>query len=506
MNIEDKGGLAPMKASAEAVAPAPRGHHGGGPRRGEDVPLGRTARSGKFGRMFPHLMPLVADQAALEELGNAMLDNGGSADNATIPAGFTYLGQFLDHDITFDPTALQEVLVDPQALENFRTPLLDLDSVYGAGPAAQPGLYQRSDKDLFEIGVAHDSPGGSSGQPNIPDLPNDLPRGPQGFAIIGDPRNDENLVVAQLHLAFLKFHNKMVAGLRDGSIVRSSPLRKSDFEEARDLVIWHYQRMVIDDFLSRICDAEVLQGVMDAPWFPTCCESPFIPVEFSAAAYRFGHSMVREEYNYNRVFSTDPGSFVPASLGLLFQFSGLSGDGSTVPIPSNWVADWRRFFDFGGGTPAVNASRLIDPFLAKMLHTLPGGGGSLPERNLLRGRSLGLPTGQSIARFFGYESLKPTDFTGPDGDVARRHQFDLESPLWYYILKEAQVQHGGQRLGKVGSRIVAEVFLAIMRADTSSFYMRRGSWEFEPVIPHATAGKFTMVDLLNFVGELNPIG
>jgi hypothetical protein len=506
MNIEEKSGFAPMKSAGEAVEPTRRAHHGGGARRGEDVPLGRTARSGKFGRMFPHLMPLVPDNAALTELGQAMLDSGGSGDNDSIPAGFTYLGQFLDHDITFDPTALQEVLVDPQALENFRTPMLDLDSVYGAGPAAQPHLYQRGDKDLLLIGSTNSNPGG--GDPSIPvSLPNDLPRATHGFAILGDPRNDENLVVAQTHLAFLKFHNKMVEALRDGSVTRVSPLRKGVFEEARDLVIWHYQRMIIDDFLARICDYGVLKEVLASPSFPTCCHEPFIPVEFAAAAYRFGHSMVRERYSHNRVFGFDPGAVTPSTLDLMFRFSGLSGDGTNVPIPSDWIIDWRRFYDFGDGV-RVNTSRLIDPLLVPALHSLPGvpPPDSLAVRNLLRGKSLGLPSGQSIARFFGYTPLASADFTGPDGDVAKRHSFDIETPLWYYILKEAEKQQEGKRLGKVGSRIVAEVFLAVMRADASSFYMRKGGWDWEPVLPHEKAGEFHMTDLLRFVGDLNPIG
>src|SRR5262245_29196209 len=136
--------------------------HGFGPRRGEDVPLGRTAPSGKFGRMFPDLLPLVPPPEHLIELSTAMKDGEPGAaggNNDAIPAGFTYLGQFIDHDITFDPTALQEVLVDPLALRNFRTPMLDLDSLYGAGPVAQPFLYQRGDNDLFLIGATSATPG-----------------------------------------------------------------------------------------------------------------------------------------------------------------------------------------------------------------------------------------------------------------------------------------------------------------------------------------------------------
>ena len=186
--------------------------HGFSPRKGENQPLGEFAQIGKFGRMFPSLRPLSASVESLTELGQAMLDNNtedSAGDNVSVPAGYTYLGQFIDHDITLDTTALQEILVDPLAVRNFRTPMLDLDSLYGSGPEVQPYLYDLADSELFLIGLTNESSGG--GDPDVPTkLPNDLPRVPSTLAVIGDPRNDENLIVAQLHLAFLKFHNKIV--------------------------------------------------------------------------------------------------------------------------------------------------------------------------------------------------------------------------------------------------------------------------------------------------------
>ena len=509
-----KAGFAPMKGSKARMSVGPRGKHGFGPRRGEDVPLGRFSEPGKFGRMFPDLQPLVPDSDALTALGLAMKEAGGDdlapgGDNPAIPAGFTYLGQFIDHDLTFDPTSLQEILVDPQALHNFRTPKFDLDCLYGAGPVAQPYLYSRDDPDLFLIGSTSAEPN-PFGEPIPTGLPNDLPRAPHSFALIGDPRNDENLAVAQTHLAFLKFHNKIVAGLRDGSVERKSPLRKSVFEEARDLTIWHYQKIVLNDFLSRVVNKDVLHSVLkDGPKFFHISRGPgFIPVEFSAAAYRFGHSMVREQYDYNRVFRAgNPDGAPPASLGLLFRFSGLSGNGSNTPIPTNWVIDWRRFYELGTN-PEPNPSRLINPALTAQLHTLPGvpDPKSLAVRNLIRGMSLGLPPGQSVARFMNLEPLAPEDFTGPDGEVAKQHKFDVETPLWYYILKEAEVQEKGQCLGRVGSRIVAEVFVSLLRTDSSSFVFRKHNWDWEPTLPHETSGEYHMTDLLNFVGDINPIG
>jgi len=501
----------PLQSEANGATIRLRGH-GFSRRDDAQQPLGEFSPTGKFGRMFPQLRPLTPDPAALKELADAMLDvspDEPTGDNPGVPAGYTYLGQFIDHDLTFDPTSLQEVLVDPLSLRNFRTPMLDLDNVYGTGPAAQPQIYQRTDSDLFLIGKTSLNPGG--GDPTVPPgLPHDLPRSPEGFALIGDPRNDENLIVAQLHQAFLKFHNQIVLGLRNGSIPRTSPIRKTIFDEARDLAIWHYQWIVLHDFLNRLLDQDVLRSVLNnGPTFYVLADGDdaFMPVEFSGAAYRLGHSMVRQIYDYNRVFTPLPGGVTPATFNLLFRFTGLSGDGTSVPIPSDWIIDWRRFFIVGTGARA-QLSRRLDPFTASELHKIPAGPGktfSLPERNLLRGRSLGLPPGQSIARLMGYASLTPQEISqGSDGAIAAKHNLHIESPLWYYILKEAEIQNQGERLGQVGSRIVAEVFVGLLEADASSFLARNQQWR--PTLPARRPGTFTMADLLTFVGELNPLG
>jgi hypothetical protein len=301
----------------------------------------------------------------------------------------------------------------------------------------------------------------------------------------------------------------VVAGIRDGSIQQESPLRKSPFEEARDLVIWHFQWIVLHDFLSRILDKSVLDDVLTNGrrfYKPEHVRTPFLPVEFSGAAYRLGHSMVREVYDYNRVFTFRPGGVTPATFSLLFRFSGLSGTGGNVPIPSDWIIDWRRFFSVGSGA-TVGLSRNIDPLIATQLHDVPNlpRPSSLPARNLLRGRSLGLPSGQSVAKLMRLRPLSPSDIAkGPDGEVAVEHQLHIESPLWYYILMEAQIMGQGKHLGQVGSRIVAEVFVGLLEADSSSFLAKRPGWK--PTLPAQQAGTFTMADLLTFVGDLNPIG
>lgn len=503
--------------------------HGFSPRKEDNQPIGQFVPTGKFGRLFPELRPLVPANKSLEEfkksleyLGNAMTDpefpddpsnNDPAGDNKNVPAGFTYLGQFVDHDITFDITSLQETLIDPLALRNFRTPMLDLDSLYGAGPEVQPYLYELERPEFFLIGQTTESPTGRQDE-QLSILPNDIPRASSMLGLLGDPRNDENLIVSQLHLAFLKFHNKVVQGIKDGTIPQESPIRKSAFEEARDLVIWHYQWIVLHDFLKRILDNEQLNLVLQhGPSFYKPQGDAFIPLEFSVAAYRLGHSMVRAAYDYNRVFTfleTDS-KLTSATLELLFEFTAKSGSrgtelGLNPTLPTNWIIDWRRFFEIDPAVPA-GLSRKLDPLLVDPLKKLPNvpAPNSLAVRNLLRGLKVGLPPGQSVARYMGFEPLSPTDIgTGEDGKVAKEHGFDIESPLWYYILKEAEIQGSGEHLGQVGSRIVAEVFVGLLQKNSSSFLARKPEWK--PILPAQKPGTFTMADLLRFVEDINPIG
>lgn len=504
--------------------------HGFEYRQGDKTPLGQFVPSGKFGRMFPELRPLVPSEASLTELGKAMIDKDSDSkigDNENVPAGFTYLGQFVDHDITFDPTTLKEKRVDPLALSNFRTPALDLDSLYGAGPSDQPYLYeftltkdprQPVQQDKFLIGDTVAAPTARAGEV-IPVNDNDLPRAPKtSQALLGDPRNDENLIVAQLHLAFLKFHNKIVDGLRNGSIPRETSITRTIFEEARQLVVWHYQWIVLNEFLRLILDNNQLDQVLKGGrCFYKPQQEAFIPVEFSAAAYRLGHSMVRANYDYNRVFTfaegADDSRFANASLDALFAFTAKSANEdlknqfpSLRPtLPSNWIIDWRRFFKIDAARKP-GLSRKLDPFLVDPLANLPNvpEPRSLAVRNLLRGRSLGLPSGQSVARYMRLKPLSPAEIaTGADGAIAVKHGFDKETPLWYYILKEAEVQGKSRRLGAVGSRIIAEVFVGLLEQDSSSFLTRDPYWR--PTLPSQSPGTFTMADLLRFVSDISPL-
>lgn len=480
-----------MPQAAAAPAVSRRSFHGMSVARDFiSIPFGQNFKPGMFGRMFPHLKKFTANEADLTALGQAMIETPAqqadpARDNPNVPAGYTYFGQFVDHDITLDTTPFPEREADPQAVENFRTPALELDSVYGNGPGAHPFLYQRANRSLFKIGQ-------NQLVPPFTSVTHDLHRDNQGFALIMDPRNDENLIVAQFHLAMQKFHNKVVT------------TQSAGFQAARRTVTLHYQWMVLHDFLPAIADPVIVKKVLTkGRKFYKPKKYPFIPVEFGAAAYRFGHSMVRETYDHNKVFPA-------ATLDQEFLFTGLSG--SIVPVPSNWPIDWRKFFNTAQRPPVdvLNASRRIDALLTPKLGDLP-----LPEplparrnlavRNLVRANSLGLPSGQDVAKKLGIPVLAPADIsTGTDGAVAAAKGFHKKTPLWYYILKESEVSASGLRLGPIGSTILAEVFVGLLQMSKDSI-LDPANKTWKPNLG-PVPGKFTLADMVTFVGELNPVG
>ena len=400
-----------------------------------------------FGRLFGDSLESFTPSAdRLTALGEALVDDG-TADSSQIPAIYTYFGQFTDHDITFDITPLSTNLENVANRRNFRDPTLALDSVYAAGPEANPYLYERSNG-KFLIGT---TAGGS---------PNDLPRLSNRLAVTGDPRNDENLLVAQVHLAFMKAHNRIY-----DSIDAGSGTVQPTFELAHESLSWHYQWIVVNDFLTKVLNEEVLQQtVLYGPQYFDV-ESPSMPVEFSVAAYRFGHTMVRANYDFNANFEN-------STLGQLFRFTG---GGGSAPIPDSWIIDWPRFT-----TPnEMNFARKLDPYISTPLTAIPGlDPGNLAVRNLLRGRALGLPSGQDVAGLLGVTPLTSDQLkTGPEATIVEEAGFDIVSPLWYYILKEAEIVGGGEKLGPVGSTIVAETFVGLLLADENSYLTKNRSWQ-----------------------------
>ena len=487
------------RTTAELVASAGSAHDFGTPRRtarghGAEqrglahVPVSRLVE-GRFGRMF-RLPPFVPDDARIAEIA-ALMEEGAEAassthDNPGVPSGYTYVGQFVDHDLTFDPASSLDRQNDPDALTNFRTPRFDLDSLYGRGPSDDPYLYDKDTKDRLLVGSSN---GGD-----------DLPRNSQQTALIGDPRNDENTFVGQLHLTMIKFHNRVVDLVEgDPSLRRGS---ESTFETAQRIVRWHYQWMVLHDFLRRTVGDEQLEQVLDESGrlpkvrlqhYSVASSTAYMPVEFAVAAYRFGHSQIRGRYQLNTLVGPLP-TFSPGPVAAdpLGHFGGFR------ELPPFWTVEWRRFFEIpaapGQEAVRVQMTRSIDTKLANPLKALPpeigGDRPSLIDRNLTRGARLLLPSGQAVAQAMGVAPLSDADLELPGGGPA---------PLWYYVLREAKVLAGGHRLGPVGGGIVAEVFVGLMAKDPSSYLRLDPRWR--PFLPSAASGSFTMADLIAFSGH-----
>lgn len=397
-------------------------------------------------------------------------------------AGYAFLGQFIDHDVTFDSSSSLQRALDPHSLIDFRTPRLDLDSIYGGGLAQQPYLYDERGRFVLGTDISYDG----RYRP-------DLARSERGVALIGDPRNDQNAILSQLTVLFLRFHNAVVDGLhRPGAV-------GLPFAEAQQLVRWHYQWLVVHHFLPAVIGpakaASYLWPAGDQPTGPELVTAltddrlklsvagdpweTFMPVEFSAAAFRFGHSMLRSSYR-----TTGNGPAVPtiSRAGLLRR-------------PSSAV-DWRYFVRGLGDPKLVQASAAIDthllPALADMskLSLIPPSDGdpvSLPARTLLRGLRLQLPSGQAaVAKLnqLGYQELRALDPAETGLSPMRSAE---ETPLWYYILREAELTRGGATLGPLGGTLVAEVLLGLLVHDESSFL--HAGWAPEE-------GDFTFADLV----------
>jgi hypothetical protein len=488
--------------------------------------------TGRFIRLFPEYRRKFAKHD-LKALARAMTshrepptpeDKPDPEEDPEITAAYTYLGQFTDHDLTFDPTSrLREALTDQQldALADFRTPRFDLDNLYGRGPDDQPYIYER-DKIHMLLGEP------MLGNAFDPDA-RDLPRGPNDRALIGDPRNDENRIVAQLHAIFLRFHNQVADHL-----VRAHPSKKVSFEEVRDQVRWHYQWVLVTDFLPRVINDDTYQRVFTDPYYPTPTLPELrdglrlMPVEFSAAAFRFGHSMIRPEYRLNEriprrpIFLTEDDD--AAHVDDAADLRGFR------PIPSDLAIDWRFFIDLEPGPtprahdptkPKPQKAYKIDTSLVNPLGDLPRQIASKPKslalRNLRRGAIFWLPTGQQVARTLGEEPIPDDKLVIGKATAEDRDHPDLlkeiapsfadRAPLWAYILSEAQVTSWDRagngaspdsipiKLGPVGGTIVADVFAALLRGDPTS-YLKRGA-PFKPIAHFARDEKFGLAELIN---------
>jgi len=329
------------------------------------------------------------------------------------------------------------------------------------------------------------APGGADAQVTALDgALYDLPRACDGIsertAILGDKRNDENLIVAQLHRTLLHFHNALC--LHQPSL---------PFEQIRKQVMHHYQRVVLNEFLPAIVGQPTVDkakaGLEHYCIGPgALATEPFIPLEFSGAAYRFGHSMVRSKYHFNKVFAAG------TDFNLAFTFTGDGGFFGLPRYPSNWLLDWRQFFAGLGTNPQL--ANAIDTSLSDQLLIGPAKT-PLAELNLKRGaRHYKLPPGQAVAARMGLEALAPEQLeSGVGGEAIKKFDLSRHTPLWFYVLKEAEVYTGGQHLGPVGGTIVAEVIIGLLKDDPESV-LNAPTAE----LPSAD-GKFKIADLFKFV-------
>jgi hypothetical protein len=447
------------------------------PARAEDGP-----GVGGYRRLFPELDPLDCEDDALHALGRA----GGACDAAAAAveagagapdpdaegaAGWPVFGQFVAHDLTADRSPLTHH-AELAEVRNARSPRANLEVVYGDGPVGMPFLYDRNDPAKLLVGR------------NDAGRPADLPRNPQGVALVGDPRNDVHLLMSQLHVAVLHLHNGLVDRLRGDGVAETEL-----FAEARRAATWHYQWVVLEDFLPRLAGTELAAELLagGARYYRPAAGETFIPLEFADAAYRYGHSQIRDRYQVNR--DAEPAPLFPDLLGFR-------------PVPAVLAVDWSYLFGLPGRPPAQRAKR-IDGRLAASLIQLPhavtgvGSGddyASLAVRDLQRGQGVGLPSGEALTRRLGVEPLTPEEVgLGAAG-------WWLETPLWFYLLKEAEHRGGGERLGPVGGRLVGEVLVGIVDADGESYRVVDPAWR--PTLPAADAGRFGLADLLAFSTEV----
>lgn len=448
----------------------------------------------RFGRLFQHLAPLTLPVSTLKALGapNGPMDGGVNAHRtASVPVGHVFFGQFIDHDITLDITSSFTSVAND--IGNARTPTLDLDCVYGMGPEANPYFFYASGEfagiklmtGVDEL-LARQARGEVFSEEAAHLLRNDLHRSVEGRAMIGDFRNDENRIVSQMQLAMIRFHNNIVEELSDD--LHGHEL----YEEARRLATWHYQWAVIHDFLVKMCGQAVVSDILGngRRFYCTQGQTPYIPVEFSVAAYRFGHSMIPQKIQ------------VQKGANLFELFGRKLGRGFSPLDDPDAIVDWFELVDNNQGRNVQMAEKL-DSKMASDLLALPfipeAMINSLPTRNLMRGQAFLLPSGENIAAAMGRDTTEITSVSQAAQTIAGAG-IDLNSgtPLWFYLLAEAETLgrettagqfEPGEGLGPVGARIVAETLIGLIELDGRSYLANNRNWDPQDGINAATLGE-----------------
>jgi hypothetical protein len=421
--------------------------------------------SGRYRSLFPDLPALEADEAALHALGRP----GGPCDlgidvpddtDAHGAAVWPFFGQFVAHDITADRSPVTH-RADADRIRNFRVPRANLEGLYGSGPVGSPYLYAKDDPAKLLLSAQGD----------------DVPRNHEGIALIGDPRNDVHVFTGQMTVAFIKLHNRLVDRLREDETAEDAL-----FEQARRAATCHYQHVIVREFLPGLIGAQLTTELLEGgPQLYGIGGEPYIPFEFADAAYRYGHAQIRPRYQVN------------ARFGPLPVFPDLMG---FRPVTPQRTVDWTLQIDVAGH-PAAQRAKRIDSRLPAALIALPtqiSGSepgtdyASLANRDLQRGQAVRLASGETIARHLGVPPL-----TAAQIGLAELG-WTGETPLWLYVLKEADVLHAGEQLGPVGGRVVGEVLVGIIDSDPESF--RSVDPEWQPTPPGRRAGSFGLADIL----------
>ena len=422
---------------------------------GQAEKLAAPAKKTRFGYFFkqkPGDRLVESEKTVLDliELGKSMQEPPEGGKDSPIPSIYTYFGQFIAHDLTFDALGQHIPLtqdIEPMEVElveslcNHRTGKLDLDCVYGPDSGAGSINLPRNEgdrKDEFKLGFA------ISPTHSVPDA--DLPRLDRlpHTALIGDPRNDDNLVISQLHLVFLKAHNRLVR----------SDLK---FDDAKALLKRRYQNLVIKDFLPRLVHKDDLKAADDKrKLYLPAKDDLFIPIEFTAAAFRFGHSMIRSRYEFNK-------QRVSVPLRQLFMRSTL---GTYYQLLTDWVIDWKNFVEGGSNKARTLSPQLVEPL--GMLSLKQSLRFNLAVHDLLRGYLLGLPTGQALARALDITPLTEAEVLMSavnlkQHEILKTSGFAATTPLWFYMLAEAQHKRDGMFLGPVCGQLIALVLKELAR-------------------------------------------
>ncbi len=485
-------------------------HHGTGYASGCD-----HLRLGSFTKLFPELQARQSNREDAHEeaehlggVGGLMHDPDDSSPDGILPSGYAFLAQLVDHDMMLGTeTALSgEQLPDHKLrkLANLRSPSLDLHCLYGFGPGASPHLYDPDDPELLAAGHV--------------DHPDDLARTRRGLALIGDPRNDENLLISQLHLLFIRFANRVYKQARAAG-------SKRPFVAAQTKVRHHYQYLVVHDLLKRICAPAIYDFAFEQlkkgkyPVFyqqdglqsQNGLQSFPMPVELSAGVFRFGHTLLRKSYRINEHNRDIDLLDLPRI------------DPKNPSVPPELVVDWRYFFELDPSiepTPCKAfglqfADSLVQRPDSTSAQSDPSR--SLAYRDLLRGYILGLPDGMQVAQRLA-EKKYPLDpaqviqLNEAEGwkelDPIVRRRILTATPLLLYVLREAEVQEQGRRLGAVGSAILLEVFLGILSSCKTSFLNPKWNFKLDPEIAPRTNALgervFTMADFVRFAQGSKP--